>query len=737
MDHKAGLFSAVLTAFIIDRNQNIQPTPAQQSAFYQQQSVALLNQISQQLTSLGAPIPVPSDSSLPDFTFSPSASDVRVNIIWIISLVTSLTAALFATLIRQWARDYMRTLQLYTDPLVVARIRQYITDRSERMYLVELADAVPGLLHLSLFLFLAGLADFLLNTYAPVGRSTLFAIALCPMIYTIITFAPVINPRSLYRTPFSRPVWFISRRVRIRLRGGFYITLLPYSTMEEGQKWFAMEMGEARKRRDGQAIRWLINILSFNVQDLESLALVIPGSFDTPWGVGVWRYGSENRIGELLRGIGRLFETCRNSTSFKSQDEWRVRSRACTEAIAGLVFVLDANITEIRNLGELLSDVGSNGCTREEAEIRSNQSFAMHWTCLSLEVTRKMLNSPPQPLLRCAEDTLLKLAALHPEGSLTPYERALRSARRIDEQFTAAWNHVERLRQVLEEEEVTWGRITGILLQNEPDLIDIQGQVASMEGLGMDASLSELQQKIDEVTHDLIRKLPGVAFDDFTGPTTAEHAFDLLANPIRPQLICFSKLLRGLCSFNQEWSGQSLQDMAESLRCMEIIPSSLRAALPQSRLMERQLWRIKDLCNGGAFGFTLELYFLSIRHILSTFTSTPRGIHQTILVGAFRAITSGRQRFTDLSGTLPIILNLVYEITFQDRGIFSNYKYPNYITKELLDLLGRTIGGPGSPLPVEDAYIEDAKREIRREDLIVFDPNFRDSARAILGPPRE
>jgi len=108
MHPKAGLFSAVLTAFIIDRNQSIQTTPEAQSAFYQQQSVALLNQISHQLSSLGAPIPDPSNSSLPDFTLSPSASDVRVNIIWIISLVSSLTAALLATLIQQWARDHMR-----------------------------------------------------------------------------------------------------------------------------------------------------------------------------------------------------------------------------------------------------------------------------------------------------------------------------------------------------------------------------------------------------------------------------------------------------------------------------------------------------------------------------------------------------------------------------------------------------------------------------------------------------
>ena len=130
-----------------------------------------------------------------------------------------------------------------------------------------------------------------------------------------------------------------------------------------------------------------------------------------------------------------------------------------------------------------------------------------------------------------------------------------------------------------EEEDLIREGITEILLQNEPELILIRGQIASMERFGVDASLSELQRRIDEVTHDLIRKLPGVAFDDFTGSAIAEHAFDSLANSVRPQLICFSRLLRGLCSLNQERSGQSLQDMVESLRpIMETIPSSFRAA---------------------------------------------------------------------------------------------------------------------------------------------------------------
>ena len=318
---------------------------------------------------------------------------------------------------------------------------------------------------------------------------------------------------------------------------------------------------------------------------------------------------------------------------------------------------------------------------------------------------------------------------MDPEGNLGPTETALRNAQTIDEQFAAAWKHVERLRQVPNtpgEEHLTRESITDILRQYEPELTPILNQVEIMEQLGMDASLSELQQRIDTVTHELIRKLAGVTFDEITEFTTVDQVLDFLANPVRPQLTYFSKLLRGLCGVNQEWSGQEHQKMVRTLRSIEAIPSSLS----QSRLMERQFWRLQDLCN-GAFGFTLELYFLSTRKLLSTFSSPPGGIHQIVFVKTFKAITSGWQEFTNLIGTRQIILNIVYDIAFCDHGIFSDFKYPDYITEELLDLLRRMIDGQA------DAYIEDAKREIRREDLIVFDSWFRLRARALLGRPRE
>ncbi|KAI0252284.1 hypothetical protein BJV78DRAFT_1124890, partial [Lactifluus subvellereus] len=56
--------------------------------------------------------------------FSPSSSDVRINVFWFTALVFSLSSARLAILIQQWVRDYMHVFQRYIDPLKSARLRE-------------------------------------------------------------------------------------------------------------------------------------------------------------------------------------------------------------------------------------------------------------------------------------------------------------------------------------------------------------------------------------------------------------------------------------------------------------------------------------------------------------------------------------------------------------------------------------------------------------------------------------
>ncbi|KAI0285615.1 hypothetical protein BC826DRAFT_918655, partial [Russula brevipes] len=219
----AGLFSAVLTAFVVPKIQDLQVTPAQQSVFYQQQSALyqlqsahLLSLISQQLALLGAPVPVDSlpplpSYTLPSYTFHPSASNRRVNVYWLLSLIFSLLAALLATLIQQWVRAYMRVFQRSSNPLKTARIRLFLFEGVDSLPVV--ADAVPGLIHISLLLFFLGLIDTVLNIHKNIAFITLVPITLCGLLYFCSAMVPIWNPRLPYRNPFSSVIWRLVRNL--------------------------------------------------------------------------------------------------------------------------------------------------------------------------------------------------------------------------------------------------------------------------------------------------------------------------------------------------------------------------------------------------------------------------------------------------------------------------------------------------------------------------------------------
>lgn len=154
-----GLFSASLTAFIIESYKNLKPDPGDTT-------VHLLKQISNQLSDLSnasSSFPAPSLSPNP---FRPPTSALICNLLWFLSLGFSLACALTATLAEQWARNYLQATEHQSVPAERARIRAYLYRGIEQFRMRAVVDAVPMLLHSSLFLFFAGLVLFLV----PVNR---------------------------------------------------------------------------------------------------------------------------------------------------------------------------------------------------------------------------------------------------------------------------------------------------------------------------------------------------------------------------------------------------------------------------------------------------------------------------------------------------------------------------------------------------------------------------------------
>ena len=141
--------------------------------------------------------------------FSPPNHAVWVNALWFLSLVISLTCALLATLLQQWARRYLKITQSRYTPHKRARIRAFFSEGVEKCLLPWIVDALPTLLHISLFLFFTGLVFFLCNVNLTIFKLVLSWVGLCVAVYGYVTCVPLFRHDSPYYTPLSSPAWHI------------------------------------------------------------------------------------------------------------------------------------------------------------------------------------------------------------------------------------------------------------------------------------------------------------------------------------------------------------------------------------------------------------------------------------------------------------------------------------------------------------------------------------------------
>ncbi|KAN0118933.1 hypothetical protein V8E52_004705 [Russula decolorans] len=184
-----GLFSATVGAFVIEFYKTLSPD----------QTVALLQQISHQLPNY----PNSTNSNTANQP-SPSASMVWVNAMWMISLVLSITSALIATLLQQWARRYVETPKVPSEPNHRARVRWFLflgTDVYRMRFLVEIA---PTLLHLSVYLFFAGLVITFHTINTKVAIAVDVSVGLFALAYIMLSILPSLDFKCPYHTPMSR-----------------------------------------------------------------------------------------------------------------------------------------------------------------------------------------------------------------------------------------------------------------------------------------------------------------------------------------------------------------------------------------------------------------------------------------------------------------------------------------------------------------------------------------------------
>ena len=746
LSFQAGLFSAVLTAFVVPQIQTLQVNSTDQSVYYQNQSAQILDRISQQLASVGGQIPTNVSPPPPYPTppspyppFHPLASDRRVNVVWLISLICSLSAALLATLVQQWYRAYMSVLQKSRDPLKAARVRLFLFEGIERIPAV--AEAVPGLIHLSLILFFVGLCDYIRHIDLAVFVATLVPVVVCVGLYFYSVVEPAWNPQSPFRSGF---IWYLVRELPLyykRLRGKvvrlakMQVRQIQSARVDVRQIQSAMEPTEKRKKRDMHAIQWLVDNLNGRRNDMETFVLSIPGSFNLKGGREVWkrvvsdgdpgpvvdppsspREGST--VSNLCKFVRYFFETYSIEGDLMDTKERRRRMRGCVETAASIVCCTGVKLVSFGEVEEVLSDLGDKERTNDPLTIISNPLFTVRWTCLSLVAIQKMLDSDRvQEQARMALDGIARFQT----GFGNP--DTLTAAQRIDYYLKDAGEHVLKLHVAFE----PWtqarsnSEIKGILSSHEASIRKLEGIAIETDDMKeVDWRISLLQDAMDDATHNLTRRLPGISFNKLkdAAPMMINEVFDVppaVTTPAPPQLIFPGQRIQSLCNLGRRLrdiiNGPESESHEETIKSFESlceIPITLHRL---DHPIKRQLWRLMDLGHGGGLGFTIELFFLAFGRLSSA--SLSEELKKDFYSGTFKAITSNWEESKDSAGTERVLLDLLCDLVIRRRGLFSDFSYPAYITDMLLELVKDMIEGHGGKHP----HINDVIEELEDESL--------------------
>lgn len=229
----SGLFSAIVTAFLIAFYVSLQPDSQDTTAF-------LVYQISLQLTSAFPIISQPLDAtqlSLPSFPFQISAATIRINALWFTSLICALITASFGILVKQWLREYMAIGDMKPD--AQCRVRYLREVNLYKWGVYHIASFLPLLLQGAIILFFVGLLDFARSLHPTLGGIVIAFVALYLLLFVGTTLAPIFSPHCPYRTPFLNTALQIPRyllfkmwRLLYRLaRSSEYLRKFPYRTL--------------------------------------------------------------------------------------------------------------------------------------------------------------------------------------------------------------------------------------------------------------------------------------------------------------------------------------------------------------------------------------------------------------------------------------------------------------------------------------------------------------------------
>jgi len=130
---QSGLFSAVVTAFLVASYPALQPDVSTINANLTAQVATILARSTNQSEPVTPQLPAPNSHT----------AYLIIDGFWFLSLAFSLSCALAATLVQQWSRTYLQGTEERFNLHQRVRMRTFLQRGVQKFYFTELVNALP------------------------------------------------------------------------------------------------------------------------------------------------------------------------------------------------------------------------------------------------------------------------------------------------------------------------------------------------------------------------------------------------------------------------------------------------------------------------------------------------------------------------------------------------------------------------------------------------------------------
>ncbi len=372
--------------------------------------------------------------------------------------------------------------------------------------------------------------------------------------------------------------------------------------------------------------------------------------------------------------------------------------------LSGVRRIRDAEIRDAHTREALTSDLDSTSSIR--------------WTCMSIIVVRKVLQTSQ---VRTAADRVIDgLANVRGVIEGSKDENAAKTSRTLNEYLTKSWNSAASLHQELIRDVDPVNvedRVRKIMKEKESDIttIDDTWNVCGW-AQETDESIVKLAQTLREASSGVLDRFSGAILPwKQDSRLESEKGTQSIPSFLMPQFIpprlliqrlwlCVSAL-RGVSSTGWGASAQKLKKLAD-LSAPELTMPDIRKLITETQTpMETQLWRLQDLRSGGLV-YSLELFIQAIK---SSGKAAFRESSRELYGGTFQVIIRRwRERGEYECGvwTERLLVNLLRHV-LPTSGDLSSDQVPTYIIDPFLTFLGEVLTTKNG------SHVEDAISQIK------------------------